>query len=152
MATFDIHFQIVPEAEQEATPGKLFTFGFTSAIGVKGPQKLINRWLKCLFTLKGTDLRDAAYGTGYPELIGSNINSLRDFTDAVSLFVSDCNNQITAFDQAQFPPDDERLDSANLTSIVPRGGDGYDVFVTIKNTAGTPVTIEIPSGTVRGAP
>jgi hypothetical protein len=149
MATFDIHFQIVPAAEQEASPGKLFTFGFTSAIGVKGPQKLINRWLKCLFTLKGTDLSDATYGTGYSELIGSNISSLRDFTDAVSLFVSDCNNQITAFDQAQFPPDDERLDSANISSIVPREDSGYDVYVTLKNTAGVPVTVEIPSGTTR---
>jgi hypothetical protein len=146
---FDVHFQIVPEEEQLYSGGKIFTFGFTSAIGVKGPQKLVNRWLKCLFTLKGTDLLDKTYGTGYAELIGSNVSRYQDFVDAVSLFISDCNDQITAFDQAQFPPDDERLDSANLTSVVPRGVDGYDVYVSLKNVAGTVLTLQVPSGTTR---
>ena len=149
MAKFDVHFQIIPEAEQEASAGRIFSFGYTSALGVKGPQKLVNRWLKCLFTSKGSDLLDPTYGTGYPELIGANVSLRQDFTDAVAIFIDDCNAQITAFDQAQFPPDDERLDSATLTNIVPRGADGYDVYVTIKNTAGTLLTVQAPTGTTR---
>ena len=149
MATYDIHFQIVPEAEQVASNGRLFTFGFTSAVGVKGPQKLINRWMKCLFTLKGTDLLDKAYGTGFHEIIGSNISRQQDFIDAMTLFIDDCNSQIIAFDLAQFPPDNERLGSAILTSVVPRGADGYDVYVAIKNVAGELLTALIPTGSTR---
>lgn len=146
MATYDIHFQLVPEAEQVSANGRVFTFGFASAKGVKGPQKLVNRWLKCLFTLKGTDLLDDAYGTGFPEIIGSNVDRQQDFVDAMTLFIDDCNGQIIAFDLAQFPPDDERLGSATLTSIVPRGVDGYDVYVTLKNVAGELLTVLIPTG------
>lgn len=149
MATYDVHFQLVPSEEQVAANGRVFTFGFTSAVGVKGPQKLINRWMKCLFTLKGSDLLNQAYGTGFPEIIGSNVSRRQDFIDAMTLFIDDCNDQIKNFDLAQFPPDDERLASAELASVVPRGADGYDVYVTIKNVAGTLLTAMVPTGAFR---
>lgn len=149
MATYDVHFQLVPSEEQLSANGRVFTFGYASSVGVKGPQKLVNRWLKCLFTLKGSDLLDRGYGTGFPEIIGSNISRMQDFVDAMSLFVDDCNEQIQAFDLAQFPPDDERLASAVLSNVVPRGDDGYDVYVTLKNVAGTLLTVQVPTGTTR---
>lgn len=144
--SYDVHFQQVPAAEQETSSGRVFTFGYASAVGVKGPQKLINRWLKCLFTLKGSDLLDKAYGTGFPELIGSNISRRQDFVDAMALFIDDCNEQIRAFDLTQFPPEEERLASATLTSVVERGADGYAVYVTLKNGAGTVLTVQVPTG------
>ena len=147
--TYDVHFQIVAAEEQVAANGKVYSFGFTSAVGVKGPQKLANRWLKCFCTLKGSDLRNAKYGTEFPEIIGSNISQRQDFTDAMALYIDDCSAQIQAFDLAQFPPDNERLASAVLTSVVPRGADGYDVYVTIKNIAGTLLTVQVPTGTTR---
>jgi hypothetical protein len=147
--TYDIHFQIVPEEEQEGANGRVFTFGYASAVGVKGPQKLVNRWVKCFFTLKGSDPLLRTYGTGFSELIGSNVSRPDDFTDAVALAINDCNQQITAFDQKNFPPDDERLSSAVLTSVVPRGADGYDVYVTIKNAAGALLTTLLPAGSTR---
>jgi hypothetical protein len=149
MATYDIHFQIVPEEEQVTANGRVFTFGYASAVGVKGAQKLVNRWLKCFCTLKGTDLLDVTYGTGFPDILGSNVSRQQDFTDAMVLFVNDCNKQIIAFDLAQFPPDDERLASAVLTNVTPRGADGYDVYVTLKNIAGTLLTVQVPTGTTR---
>jgi hypothetical protein len=149
MATYDIYFSILPEAEQIAAAGRVFSFGYTSAVGVRGPQKLVNRWLKCLFTRRGTDPLDTAYGTGFTDLIGSNLSRRKDFTDAAAMAVSDCNSQITAMDQALFPPDNERLQSASITSLVPRGADGYDVYVTIKNVAGELLTMLLPSGSTR---
>jgi hypothetical protein len=149
MATYDIHFQLVPDNEQLYAGGRVFTFGFTSALGVKGPQKLVNRWIKCLFTPKGSDLLDSQYGTAFPDLIGSNVSAYQDFADGAALCINDCSNQITAFDQLQFPPDNERLDSANLTSIVARDGDGFDVYVTIKNVAGSLLTVQLPTGSTR---
>lgn len=145
MARYDIHFQLVPEAEQPYSAGKVFTFGFTSAVGVRGPQKLVNRWLKCLLTAKGSDPLRPNYGTGYSDLFGSNVSRYQDFLDAVALAVNDCNGQLQAIDRAQFPPDDERLASATIASIVPRGSDGYDVYVYIRNVAGAVLTAQVPS-------
>jgi hypothetical protein len=147
--TYDVHFQIVSKEEQVAANGKVYSFGYASAVGVKGPQKLANRWLKCFCTLKGSDLLSPEYGTEFPEIIGSNISRRQDFVDAMSLYIDDCNGQIQAFDLAQFPPDDERLASAVLTSVVPRGEDGYEVYITIKNIAGTLLTVQVPTGTTR---
>ena len=144
--SYDIHFQIIPESEQINANSRVFSFGFKSAVGIKGPQRLINRWLKCLFTTKGTDLFNATYGTGFTGIFGSNISERRDFVDMVSIFINDCSEQITALDNENFPPDDERLDSAVLTSVVPRGNDGYDVYVNLKNVAGTVVTVLLPTG------
>jgi hypothetical protein len=67
----------------------------------------------------------------------------------MTLFVNDCNDQVRAFDLAQFPPADERLASAVITSVVARGADGYDVYVTLKNVAGTLLTVLLPTGSTR---
>jgi hypothetical protein len=147
MATYDIHFQPNLEEEQRYVNERKFTFGYVSAVGVKGPQKLINRWLKCLFTVKGTDLLNRSYGTGFGELIGSNTSRRQDLIDALALYINDCNEQIKALDLAQFPPDDERLASATLTSVVQQDLDKYDVYITIKNIAGTVLVVEIPTKT-----
>jgi len=144
MATFDVHFQLLSEAEQTVSGGRVFSFGFTTALGVKGPQKLVNRWLKCLCTLKGTDLLSPTYGTGFPELIGSNVSQQQDVIDAMALFIEDCNDQITAFDQKKFPPQDERLASAVLTSVIPRGDSDYDIYVAMKNAAGVVLNVKVP--------
>lgn len=149
MTTYDVHFQIVPDAAQVATNGKVYSFGYTSAVGVQGPQKLVNRWLKCFCTLKGTDISDPTYGTGFPALLGSNVSRQDDFTDAMALYVDDCNTQIRAFDSAQFPPATERLKDATLTNVIPYGADGYSAYVTIKNIAGTLLTVQVPTGTPR---
>lgn len=149
MAKYDIHFQLLPEEEQLYGNGKIFSFGYTSAIGVKGPQKLVNRWIKCLLTLKGSDLLRPAYGTGFSNLWGSNISNQRDFSDAIILFVEDCNAQMRALDNRQGPPANERLASAVVTAIIPRNGDGFDVYVTLKNTAGELISLLLPTDTTR---
>ena len=149
MATYDVHFQLVPEAEQPGAGARVFTFGYTTAVGVKGAQKLVNRWLKCFCTLRGTDIRDKEYGTGFPDLIGSNVSRKEDFVDAMSLFIDECSSQIKNFDQAQFPPDDERLASAVLTNVTPHESGGYNAYVTIKNVAGSLLTVQVPTGTTR---
>jgi len=149
MASYDIHFQEIPAEQQAGASGRVFSFGYTSAVGVKGPQKLVNRWLKCFCTLRGSDLLDPTYGTGFPDLLGSNVSSRQDFVDAMAMFITDCNDKISSFDQAQFPPDDERLDSAVMVSVVASPPDGFDVYVNIKNVAGTTLTVQVPTGSTR---
>ncbi len=148
--TYDIYYEVIPKEEQPSSYGKVVSFGYTSALGVKGPRKLANRWLKCFMTLKGTDPLNRSYGTGFADLIGSNVSRVDDFTDAMVLFVDDCNQQMRDFDNAQFPPDNERLESATISSIRALPPDGYEVYVTIKNVAGELVTIQVPAGTPRG--
>lgn len=148
--TYDLYYQVIPKDEQLSAGGKVVSFGYASALGVKGPVKLSNRWLKCFMTLKGTDPLNKTYGTGFPDLLGSNVSTPSDFIDAMTIYVDDCNQQIRAFDNAQFPPDNERLESAAIASITPLGPDGYEVYVHIKNIAGELVTIQVPAGTSRG--
>lgn len=141
--TYDIHFQLIPPDEQGG--GKLFTFGFVSAVGVRGPQKLINRWLKCLMTPKGTDPYDLNYGTGFPNLIGSNISAIQDAIDALALFVEDCNSQVFAMDRRAFPPDNERLLSATLAKTIALGEDGFAAYVNLRNVAGETLPVMLPT-------
>lgn len=144
---YDVHFQILPEAEQSSE--RVFGFGFVSAVGVRGPQKLINRWLKCLMTPQGSDPFDRTYGTGFPNLIGSNIQDVADALDATALFIQDCNEQIRAFDKANFTPADERLQSATILKIVELGADGFEIWVGITNAAGQQTPVVLPSTSTR---
>lgn len=144
MATYDIHFMLDPAAEQIGAGGRVYTFLYARALGVKGPQKLVNRWVKCFLTEKGSDLLNPSYGTGFPALLGSNVSRQQDFTDAVAVAMADCNTQITAYDTLNLPPLDERLSAALLTSVSARSDDGYDVYITIKNQAGSTTGIIIP--------
>lgn len=146
-ATFDIHFQMLPIAEQTST--RVFGFGFVSAVGVRGPQKLINRWLKCFLTQQGTDPLTATYGTGFASLIGSNISSIPDIIDAVSLFILDCNAQIKALETANFTPADEQLASATILKIVEQGDDGLQIWIGITNAAGLQTPVLLPSTSTR---
>jgi hypothetical protein len=148
MATrFDIHFQILPKEQQVST--RVFGFGFVSAVGVRGPQKLINRWLKCLMTPQGSDPFDPTYGTGFANLIGSNIKSVEDVTEAAALFIQDANDQIRAFDKANFTPVDERLQTATIAKIVELGDDGFEIWVNITNAAGLTTPVVLPSTSTR---
>jgi hypothetical protein len=112
MANYDIHFQLV--AKEKQIGGKFFSFGFKSAIGVAGPQKLINRWLKTFLTPKGSDPYDLSIGTNFYNLIGSNISTFQDIKDALALAVEDCNDQIRKSDRRRLAVDNERLQTATL--------------------------------------
>lgn len=143
--TFDIHFQLINTAAEQQSSGKLFTFGFLTAVGVRGPQKLVNRWIKCLLTPLGSDPFNKFYGTNFSSLFGSNITGEQDIQDAVALFIDECNDQIRAMDRLNFPTDDERLQSASLTQIIELGDDGFDIYVNIRNVAGQVLTLQLPT-------
>ena len=141
---YDIYFSIT-DVDTQLNTGQLFTFGFTSAVGVQGPQKLVNRWVHCFLTPKGSDPLDLGYGTECAGLIGSNTPSVRDAVDALALYIDDCNEQITAIDRRIFPPDNERLQSAELVKVVLLEPDGLQAYVEIKNIAGQKVTLPLPA-------
>ena len=143
MDTYDIHFEVLPPDQQRQ--GKPFSFVYARAAGVKGAQKLVNRWLKCFLTKKGSDPISPSYGTGFSGLFGTNIGDLRALKGSIELFIDDCNTQIRALDIKNRPPADEKLASAALASLTPTGDSGIEVYIHIRNTAGTLATVALPS-------
>lgn len=145
--TYDIYFQGV--AEKDVNSIRFFTFGFNRSIAVRGVQKLILLWLKCLMTPKGSDPTNISAGTDFPNLIGSNISSMADVRDVVLLAIDDCNTQIKAIQRVTLPDEDETLASASLTKFQALGEDGFEAWVDIKNIKGTVLTIDLPSMATR---
>lgn len=148
MPTFDTYIDLIPEDEQQLTR-KTFRYGFRRHIAVKGFQKLINKWVKCFLTLKGTDLSDREYGTLFSQLIGSNVTSRRDIVEAVQISVEECNDVIFRLQSARLSDDPaELLDDAELTALtVTPDGTGFEAFVRIRNQAKQTLSVQIPTTT-----
>lgn len=143
MAGYDIHFQPVPPDEVHGF--KTFEFGYRAALKVKGPQSLVNRWVKTLMTPKGSDPLRASYGTAFGNLPGSNISGKSpDVADVVNMAIQDANEQVMQQDIAGLYPDNERLLSAELITIeISEAGDGFNVWVRINNVAGEVITFRL---------
>lgn len=142
---FDIHVQTLPVSEQVET-FKFMSFGFEATVGVKGFQQLINTWLKCFLTPKGTDPTDLNYGTPFSNLIASDI-PVQDARDVVVLSIDDCNEQLFAFQKTDATlTATERLASAQLTNFVEdRSAPGFTATVELKNQAGQLLRFSLPS-------
>lgn len=142
---FDIHIQTLPEAEQRDT-FKFMSFGFESTIGVKGFQLLINQWLKCFLTRRGTDATNLDYGTPFALLMASEV-PLPDARDVVVLAIDQCNEQIYQFNKADLDLTlTERLASAQLINFVEKPSDpGFDMTVEIKNQANERLVFNLPN-------
>ncbi len=141
MSGYDIHFQPVPEGE--AFGYRCFEFGFKAALKVKGPQALVNRWVKTLMTPLGSDPLRPEYGTTFSNLLAANISSMNtDMRDLVVIAVEEANEQVKEQDLRGYFSDDERLQSAELMDFleVPAG---FQVWVRIKNVAGVALSVPL---------
>lgn len=147
MPRFDIHFQALTEQEQIDT-FKFVSFGYNPAIAVKGFQMLINHWLKCFLTPRGSDPSDLLYGTDFTKLIGSNV-SLSDGRDVTAVAIDQCNEQIFAFQANDLTlTATERLASAELTNYVEdASAPGFHAYVELKNQANERLVLNIPTAT-----
>lgn len=133
----DIHFQPVPVSDVSGT--KVFTFGFKSALKVEGLQALVNRWVKTFMTPRGSDPLDSAAGTDFGNLIGTNIpkSTKGSLIDIVAMAIDDASEQVQKQDTAARYGETESLDRANLLRFASTSsGDGFEVWVEIKNQAG----------------
>jgi len=141
MATYDIHFQPVLAAQAKSL--KTVTFGFKAALKVRGPQALINRWLKTILTPRGSDPLSPTRGTSLPSLLGQNIDGVSiDIRDVVNAAVEDANDQVKDQDVEGLYPEDESLATATVTRYV-EDENGFDVWVTIKNQAGQALPVKL---------
>jgi hypothetical protein len=145
MPLYDTYIELLPTEEQSVQAGT-YTYGYSRHIGIKGFQKLINKWAKCFLTLEGSDLSDRRYGTAFISLVGSNITTRTDLVDLVQLAVDSTNNTIRRY-QSKRPSDDprENLDDANLEALnISLERAEIEVFVRIRNQAGEVLRVQLP--------
>lgn len=139
----DIHFQPTPASETHG--GKVFTFGFVSALKVWGLQSLVNRWAKTFMTPVGSDPLHPESGTSFATLIGVNINQDNpDIEDAVVLAIDDTNEQLIEQESKGGYPTNESLGYAKLTALA------YDpvtssvgIWVEISNKLNESLTLKL---------
>lgn len=128
--TYDIHIQPVPSSGT-----KCFGFAYSSAIKIRGPQALVNRWARTLLTPLGSDLLEPKSGTPLGNLIGANLSNSSDVSDIIQMAVFDANEQVQAQDSAGSYPEDECLASASVERLVTTA-DGLDVWIRLDTVSG----------------
>jgi hypothetical protein len=141
---FDIHIEGVPR--DELLNEKFITFGkYPSPLAVKGIQKLVDRFLKCLITPAGTDISDPNYGTQLVSLFLGNFDA-PSMRQMIRLAVINAEDQIRRYDVINGAPEDERLASATIESLnLDESAPGFELTVLLQNTAGTTVLVLLPT-------
>jgi hypothetical protein len=141
MSGYDIHFQPIPA--DQVYGYKCFGFGYAAALKVKGPQALVNRWVKTFMTPLGSDPLYPESGTTFGNLIGANFSAITtDVQDMVLMAIQDANEQVHEQDLQGFFPEDERLQSAELMELINVAA-GFEVWVLIKNIAGDALPVPL---------
>jgi hypothetical protein len=90
-------------------------------------------------TPRGSDPLDPSAGTDFGNLIGTNIpkTSKGSIIDIVAMAIDDASEQVQKQDITARYSETEALDRANLLRFnMTSSGDGFEVWVEIKNQAG----------------
>jgi hypothetical protein len=141
--SFDLHIEGVPLSLVSGTRG--LTFGdYPVHVGVRGIQKLVDRFLKCFLTPLGSDMSDKDYGTQLAASFGvGNIDSV-SIRQLVSLAVQQVEDTLRRYETEYATDTDERIASAQIQQLIPTAdNDGFDVYVLISNVAGTTVLLRV---------
>lgn len=141
--SFDIHFEGIGPL-LPASP-RFLTFGdYPRTLAVRGVQKMVNKFIKCLCTPVGTDLGDRAYGTRLMSLFLGNVSAAQA-RPLVVLAINEAAKTVQGYDVVNAPDSDERLSSAVLeTFTVDEENNGFTLTVLLKNAAGTTVRVRVP--------
>ncbi len=142
MSGFDIHIESLPlEAIQDC---RFLTFGdYGRVVGVRGIQKMVNRFMKCLMTPIGSDISDLEYGTQLADSFLGNVSPGNLFAIAAQS-VAHAEEKIREYDSLQGTPNEERLASAEIKNIyVDESGLGVVLVVLLSNVAGTVVQTQM---------
>lgn len=145
---FDIHIEGVPVGE--IVNERFLQFGAyedRKVIAVRGIQKMVDRFMKCILTPSGTDISDLEYGTQLANLFLGNLDSA-GLRQLVALSVIQAEERIIQYDTVNGAPEEERLSSAVLESLTLQEediGSGFEMTVLLQNAAGTTVRVLIPS-------
>jgi hypothetical protein len=138
---FDIHY------EAASTPKglRIITFGaYPTVLGVEGAQKMVNRFVKCFLTPRGSDVSDLDYGTQLAGVIGGTVDFSMVYAYAVAA-VNDTTQKIQEYDTLSELPDDERLAGAGIEEVQVRSADrSVTLRLRLTNVAGSSVAFLLP--------
>jgi len=142
---YDIHIEGVPKDQIQNEKFLWFgRFEGKDVLAVKGIQKMIDRFLKCVLTPAGTDISDPEYGTQLAGLFLGNLDST-SLRQMVMLSVTQAEEQIRKYDAINGALEDERLASATVESLeLDAPNNGFDLAVLLQNAAGTTVRVLLP--------
>jgi len=133
IVTYDIHV-----APVKSSGFKCFSFAYQSALKVRGPQALVNRWIRTLLTPLGSDLLNPKAGTPLGHLIGTHMNINTDILDTLYMSVADTNTQVQTQDIEGSYADDECLAAAVVERTI-SSADGLEVWIRIDTMSGDTV-------------
>ena len=141
---FDIHIEGVPQGEVRGS--RFLTFGdYDRTLAVQGPQKMVDRYLICLCTPKGTDISYSEYVTDLMNMFLCNVDK-RSLQQLVSLAVRDAEYRIELYYVDNGAPTDERLAGVFIESLEEDTANiGFDLTLVLSNVAGTKVRVLVPS-------
>jgi len=141
--SFDIHIEGVPRNQLNGIQG--LTFGsYSRSLGVRGVQKMVDRFVKCMLTAVGSDLSDPDYGTPLAGAFLGNIDpgTLRTLT-LQSVVAAEA--KIKEYDSEYALNDEERLASVRVDDVnIDEVESGVTVTLTLKNVAGVAVRVLVP--------
>jgi hypothetical protein len=140
---YDIHFESLPRGESRGF--EFLTFGaYPQRVGIKGIQKLVNRVLKCLLTIKGSDIGDAEYGTNLMQAFVGNVDP-STIAELATMAIHDVERKIREYDSQKSSPADERLAGIEIEDmIIDPNGTGLELRILVRNAAGTRAITAIP--------
>ena len=121
------------------------TFGdYAQPVAIKGIQKLVNRFLKCLLTPLGTDIGDAEYGTNLMYAFAGNVEP-GTLNELATMAVRDTELKIREYDSQKSSPTDERLAGVEIDNInIDSASAGFTMKLIIRNVAGTRALTAVP--------
>jgi len=141
--SYDIHIEGVAVGITEGF--KFVTFGpYPTPIAVQGMQKMVDRFLKCLCTPKGSDITDLGYGTTLLASLGGNVDA-GSLQQLAYLAVQEAEEKIREYDVSNGVLPSERLSGAQIDDIAANTtGNNVDIFLLLRNAEGTTVRVLVP--------
>jgi hypothetical protein len=131
--------------EDNPNQPNFFSFGFDTPRAVEGITKLLNIFLKDLFTVRGSDIYDLDAGTVLATLIGGNIDTLEEAQDFISIAIDQTVENLKRYQSNVVSTDEERIGTATLLEVEAlEGGDGVRATIKIQNEAGRSLIAELP--------
>jgi hypothetical protein len=120
----------------------------TTSVKSAGIAKLVNRFLKLLYTLKGTNYLDKEEGTEFIQLFNLNVQDAVVAQAKVQDAIDDATDQIISIQSAQGVPNTERLRTATMTSFRVTDAREVQIGITLEVLTGDQTTVQLPSITV----
>ena len=139
----DLYVSYFQEDNPEQT--NFFSFGFDTPRAVEGITKLLNLFLKDLFTARGSNIYDLQAGTVLPNLIGGNVGEVDDAEAVIFLALDQAEQNVRRYQSLESVPKEERLSTVQLIDVETlASGDGVSAKFSLTNAAGRSLIAELP--------